>query len=547
MSEILGNYKKWKSVLIPLTDEYYDLVLSNDTSSSKGYGPYLHTDCLSAYIDINKDECVNTKDNIFSSLSEYSYKEKTDDVAPEITLEDIGLTGIDTSLIRFDKTRISNKEFFDILTKSTLKIDANDTRLHLRPVDGNTGTVKYPLALVDDEKGRYLALKGGFLQGFYKLHGFDYEVLPQYIQDTWNMEFVIRPRDYTYDATTLNGHNNSENNGIFFYMGTRAENKFAQFIEDLSTSYSSDGDKIECCDTFYSGDYLDEKDNDYVSEEYFEQDQEIIDEVVTTSNGKPLFENGYFEFETDNKFLFFHRGEGGFTVDTWSDDATVIMSGVTREYADNPFLILHRGKDGKTVDTLGDETMYAPKKYDIMGDIKNNSFALKCNADGSIGYKYLIKDCDNENGWSIKEEYSYPGIIPNEEWSVINVMFSILGGNTDKCGRPLGERQMKIYIYVNGYLKFISKPLPEFDFRALNDIPEKQEGVPFNISLGGGTQGLKETIWLHYTDIFDKILPLEQHFAGSFIGDIRSFKFYTCKMNYENIKSNYLWEQKNNI
>ena len=50
---------------------------------------------------------------------------------------------------------------------------------------------------------------------------------------------------------------------------------------------------------------------------------------------------------------------------------------------------------------------------------------------------------------------------------------------------------MQIFIYVNGYLKLISKELPELNLKPLNDTQERQEGIPFNISIGGGTQGVE--------------------------------------------------------
>ena len=102
---------------------------------------------------------------------------------------------------------------------------------------------------------------------------------------------------------------------------------------------------------------------------------------------------------------------------------------------------------------------------------------------------------------------------------------------------------MKIFIYVNGYLKLVSQELPEFRFRELNEYYDKQEGVPFSISLGGGTQGLAESMWIdNYTRPYCRILPIEENFGGSFIGDIRSFKFYDCQMQYNEIKNNYLFE-----
>jgi hypothetical protein len=99
-----------------------------------------------------------------------------------------------------------------------------------------------------------------------------------------------------------------------------------------------------------------------------------------------------------------------------------------------------------------------------------------------------------------------------------------------------GSHRIKIYVYVNGYLKLVSKELPEFAFRELNDIYQKQEGVPFNISLGGGTQGLMETIGPDYMNSTKYVLPLERDFGGSFNGDIKSFKMYSCPLDYSTIK-----------
>ena len=52
--------------------------------------------------------------------------------------------------------------------------------------------------------------------------------------------------------------------------------------------------------------------------------------------------------------------------------------------------------------------------------------------------------------------------------------------------------------------------------------------MPFNISIGGGTQGLSETIMPDYMSEPTEVFDIERHFGGSFIGDFKSFKFHTC-------------------
>lgn len=105
----------------------------------------------------------------------------------------------------------------------------------------------------------------------------------------------------------------------------------------------------------------------------------------------------------------------------------------------------------------------------------------------------------------------------------------------DLCQKEYRQGKMKVYIYVNGYLKMVSKELPELMLRPLNDGAERQEGVPYNISIGGGTQGLAERIYLDYYDITDYLLPLEKDFGGTFIGDIKGFSFYDCQLPYSTI------------
>ena len=155
------------------------------------------------------------------------------------------------------------------------------------------------------------------------------------------------------------------------------------------------------------------------------------------------------------------------------------------------------------------------------------------NEDGSIGYKYAMTDCESETKCSFMEETSKPNLIPMDEWVTINLKIKTIGGGIDECGKPIGDRKIKLYVYVNGNLVLVSKELPDFKFRGLDDINEKQETVPFNISLGGGTQGLADGIWLDYDKVPSYILPLEKNFGGSFMGDIMSFRFYSCFMDHK--------------
>ena len=253
------------------------------------------------------------------------------------------------------------------------------------------------------------------------------------------------------------------------------------------------------------------------------KDAEVKDEKGIDANVK-----GYYEIETDNKFLIYDHTRDGFTTDTWGDKDQLILTGITNNN-ENLFLLLNNTKTGYTTSNI-DEYFNKEKneKPNLKKDIVNNAFALRIKKDGSIGYRYIVSDCESEKGFKVVEEYSYPNIVVNNEWNTIHAK---LCNENDK---------LRVKIYVNGFLKFISQELEMFNFRDLDEVPYKQESVPFNISIGGGTQGLCESIWLDNLRPFKYILPIEKYFAGTFIGDIKSFKFYNNDLEYNQMRNNFL-------
>ena len=584
MSEILNYYKKRKIETHLLTDKYFDIVLARDEgeTSNVKYDAELNKNCLSAYIDLQNENCI-------SGDSLYSIEKWINATSEDATMSDVGFTFTDNGRIWFDKYTTSNKDAADIMVNSQYQISENDIDLRLYKVSGITQNFTYPIEISEDG---YAKLMGGFYQGCFRYFGFNHEILPSTIENEWNMEFVLRPQSYETPKNTLN-ELHPENNGIFFYIGTRAENKFAQFYGDIFEQYRVENINSEYCPSFTDGNYSDVPENFTEKEDgvhylinpnysfnnpyncgcpkrndeddaqggetnsgntcdyYFSDDYALTGDTLTmpseTSDGKPLYDNSYFEITTDNKYLLFNKTKYGFTTENWVEGTDVILTGVTKNYNtnlnNNLFLLMNHSKNGLTTDSVEKlESLGETKKYSLKKDIENNAFALKYNFDGSISYRYLIADCDSDEGFSVVEERSFSGIVKPNEWNVVTVKFKVLNGYVNECNTPSSGRKMKIYIYINGYLKLVSKELPVFDFHELDDTFDKQEGVPFNISLGGGTQGLRESINFKYWEKFPYVLPLEKYFAGTFIGDIRSFKFYTCPMEYRHIKNNYAFE-----
>lgn len=634
-------------------DEYWDFYLNKD-----GYDRYnfnsnsIYDKCLISYIDASSRECVNGDEWIYSK-NEYQW-ENANTITN--TLYNIGYTGVDNGLIKYRRDRINNKEFVDYYSKSKYTIEGDDNRLKLHAVSGTTLMYEYPLHV---ENG-IIKFNGGFYQGFYKTQCDKYQVLPSKMGDfeTWEFEFQINKCDFEKESNKTINDKYPNNKGIFFYLGTRAENKwiylydeddkynagdscnplsYDDYIEDghidkksyiignfynlepeyeeddidnyLSYDYydesyyhddwcdslydcldfeekpkiideslphinlkdvccpnscNKDGMKssttqvvffnacgcvryknvkktnskecgINCSDVFGEDDYIDDFDGIEEDTGYFEDELNIEDFIWKTDNGFSLTSVNDYYFMTDNKFLMFDRTKDGMTVNNWVDGTQMMYYGKKNKFTGNLFILLNRTKTGYTVNNIDYLRDKANNTYDdLYNDIYNNAFALRITDDGEIGYRYIVKDCNsvNEGKYTVEEGYSKKGIITACKWHTVHVKIS---SRIDK---------MKIYFYVDGKLKYITKELPKFNFHKLNDIYEKQEGVPYNISIGGGTQGLIETVQPNYMLDPSRVYPIEKYFAGTFIGYIKSFKFYNCDMEYLNILNNYQYEKK---
>lgn len=551
---ILNKYKRWNNVCTLIKDRYFDFVLTICGEHGIDINGKLTDKCLSTYIDLSDKTCY--EDGGIVSKSEYTWE---DSINNGVELKDIGFTGMDNGLIKFNKDTISDEEFLDLLTKSEMVIPEGDMRLRMDFVSGNTKQFSYETCEYPD----CIAFKGGFLQGFYKLDGFDYQILPNNLNNDFVFEFVLRPRNYITKNNALN-HFYPENKGIFFYMGTRAENKFAkEYMTDMSEYEDRNFSGVTTCDDYFLEDYLAYPNENSGSTNDSGETLDLSGITITDSEGDVVGKFPLGEIETDNKFLFIDRSESGFTYPEWDDQKQFVLQYPKTNLRDNLFLIMNRNKNGLTYrdkdKLINGEYKYVlsadtithvvsantvNSNYNIKKDIYNNAFALKLNEDGSVGYKYLVKDCDSDSGYSILEENTFSGMVENDKWSTISVRIKKIDGHYDECDNPVGKQKMKIFIYINGYLKLVSKELDAFDFHRLDDLNRRQETVPYNISLGGGTQGLAESIWVNYKDIFEKVLPIEKNFAGTFIGDIKKFRIYTCALEYNEIKNNYLFEKQ---
>ncbi len=571
-------------------DEYWDFFINKDSYGSFNFSSKnMYDNCLISYIDASLPECYSGDTWLFSS-SNYQWENA---YTTKYTLNNIGYTGIDNGLITYRKDRISNKDFFEIFTKSKYDIVENDNRLKLHAVSGNTFLYEYPVHIENDS----IKLNGGFYQGFFMTECNKYRVLPFKMDngDTWELEFELNKCELEKESDKTLNDKYPNNKGIFFYLGTRAENKwiymydeedvegkeacftlsYDDYIEDAHIDkkdyivgyfYNMEPEGVDDCSKqdetqsgetidglnvkpvpFYNicGCYIKNKnkqsgkaiqydynnlvlDND--DYDYIEPELNIVDFEYETDNGFLLPSANDYYFYTDNKFLLFDRTKTGYTVKNWIEGTQMMYYGKKDKFKENLFTLMNRTSTGYTVNDIDILRDKANNTYDsFYDDIYNNAFALRITDNGEIGYRYLTFDCESENEHKIKieEGYSFPNVISECEWHTVHIKIK---KNFNK---------IKLYFYVDGKLVYITKQLPDFNFHALNDLYEKQEGVPFNISLGGGTQGLGDTVQINYMLEPTRLYPLEENFAGTFIGYIKSFKFYNCGMEYMNILNNF--------
>lgn len=450
---------------------------------------------------------------------------------PEGDITTYGLTAIDNGAVPYvnDTT----------LTTTTLTIPQT---LELNPVAGyqysGMDAIDYTLELGVDG---VINFRGGFLQGFYKLEGYKYQTLPNRYKKGWTIQTILNP-DTTEIPNTLNS-GYIDTDGFFFYQGTRAENKFWNTFPGLNPNLEIERE------TTYTG----------VTEEDF---------IIPINPPRVVVKR------ESNQFLIYGRSSGntlcyreeegfGFGTKTpyshTQGEDLIYKSFLPLESGDpvNPFLRYGRGvgvtmcgtekenEDGEYSANSNDkfnETYNLSDTLDVYRDIIDNAvgFRLKYVSetnDYKIGYRRILEpDCDSEENYIVKEEYT-DYLIPAGADSEITIKW--VAEKELECEFE-DARMGKLYIYVDGFLKHVFNDFKEIINKPLYEHIGKQVGVPFNISIGGGTQGLLESMTFDGPDPLDSNLPLEQHFAGTFIGDMKGFQMYDEPLTWCEIKNGFI-------
>lgn len=417
MSNIKLNSNKIFDIKINKCN-YWDFYLSMDNS----------VDCINCLQLVTGDVVATFDFNNISGLCSTVTWDKAKSFNQDLC--DIGLTGYDNRFVPW-------------WTGETYNPSGNTT-FCTKAVSGDTYCYDMNYIPAYGVEPEHIQFCGGFFQGFYRLHGYDYNVLPNMYYKGWTKEFWIKrsecdPGEYVTISgeTEVNGFIEywtmevlsgatcegkytlnevyPDNKGIFYYWGTRAENKFCSMspISQLTT-----------CEGIPLGNYIEEK-----------------------------------EFEPESPFLYYTRRQ-------------VHCSGNPNSSAEF---------------------------NDCCEGLINNALAFRVTDEGEIGLRILTTtgSCELVDGVimfsgspMLEEFYSKPNLIKEDKWYHVTYRFDPY--EKHECiGYRIGLGVLSVF--VDGFLKLKVDAFPEFIPYELNEIPEKQLAVPFNISLGGGTQGLLES------------------------------------------------------
>ena len=354
------------------------------------------TDNLAIQIDLTQLKSWNLN----TGYTAFSLTKWTGAVSDNIDLIDFGLTEFDngrTNIMWSGITLTPNDTKF-----SMYRVGYNDV---INPTSGNTSgytaTTKFDLyslsAVTTGTSGNYFELNGGYLQGFFKLKDYNFELLPS----RYNNGITIE--------TLVNLHPMSS--GIFYMMGVRAEDKYNPYFSGETTTGGTFGN-------------------------------------ITTLSGVSSSENN-----TLNAYAEVLENKKAFA--SWENRKK-------KEY----------------------------KEFPPIEDIKGNAIAFSITQDKRLAYKYV------DNDGLIVENIS-PSPINSTGWTMIAVSF--LPDNTINDPALIDcapQRLGKMSFFINGRAVWIIRQFPEFYFKALKNQKEKQIGVPYSISWGGGSFGLRHS-W-HY-------------------------------------------------
>ena len=540
------------------------------------------------------EECSFDNDVIISE-NYYNPDNIDPNFCPIVTnLCDVGLTGMDNGLVKhMSGETIQITTGLYTTSADTYSRYKYDRRMKMHPITGFTTTqnrlwnddsYSYDLSYATDggDIGYFARLEGGFFQGFYKIPGYEYQVFPQRPSFGWTAEFILRYR-WTGDTSVGLNARYPDNKGTFFYMGARAENKFYHYADGSpkqDTGYTRVTSGLTCMHT--CGCASTANTSSQCLQVYQPSGGTIThctcgcpcdcQTTVKYAEKDPLYDG------VSNALSLRLSGDTGnprlcvktFRITGGCEFSGACLTGVT--YQTGTSVTEWCSTRGIFDDCSGSTYVNVEHWVQIDAVFQRNEWLDTCDLYEKGGLGLLVKDeyfasIENRSVTLIEPPLTHeqPYNPPYTEVVTFNDMW------TEEQKFRLGT----LKFYVNGKLFLVTENFEEIIPRLLNVEKEKQIGVAYNISLGGGTQGLKDNltfsggcpadiIEIKYqqdpecltTDDLDNTeysgltthIKLEEYFGGSMIGDISAFRMYTEPLNASQIRHNFrLLKNKYNL
>lgn len=148
-------------------------------------------------------------------------------IISDLTLDGYGLTAIDIGRVINDSARL----IIDSATPRTMTL----IRTSLGGVSEGTAVA----VAVDVNAGTYIQTSGSNWLNFFKLEDYPYQLLPYRFQEGFTVSTALHFTTQDLAAMT------DWNDGFFFFMGTRAEDKFLRLTSTVNLATSPKSEDIE--------------------------------------------------------------------------------------------------------------------------------------------------------------------------------------------------------------------------------------------------------------------------------------------------------------
>jgi hypothetical protein len=393
-------------------------------------------DDLAVHIDLSSLKSWDLNSGFTSiSLSKWSGAFSSD-----IFLYDFGLTG-------FDNGRVN--EMTDAMS-----ITPQNTKLTLYRVGYNTptggtfydgyGITGITTPTTGLTVGNHFILDGGYLQGFFKLKDYAFQVMPYRYGKGVTIETVVYLTP------------NSFNDGYFLLLGARAEDKYIPSFSGECVSYTASTSGIT----------------------YGSRGAYVSTTLQKLTSGVTTSEDNFLDSVTQ---------------------VTVVKKAIS---------------DQNHTEEIEIEN--------LNNDIDNNIIGFYLSSDRKIGYSRI-----DSKGTVVSEESSHS--LTKTGWTIITLTFNPYEDILDKSLLDCTAlRTGDFYVHVNGRQFWKIENFNEFYFRGFKNSREKQLGVPYNVSWGGGSFGLKHSYhWdLNPQTIFDENSQAQVASGFSFV--INPTVVYEC-------------------